>query len=228
MMGRIRPSWYLFIFIVLALIFGPVRLVYASPITLDGQFDDWEGQAYMDDPAYDAFVNGDIVKFGWATNDDDSNLYFMIKCQGWDDIVDNGIPAHFYLYFDINDNGNYLEKEDRYLDIRYQPMLNGKVSLSLYKQKGGIIKSYSGNWGESAGEGGRICEFKVDMDDLGMYPGQSIRMYLESRYGHRDRCPDRGDIQWSPIPIMPLWALISIFVAALLVGTYFIRKRMRA
>lgn len=100
--------------------------------------------------------------------------------------------------------------------------------VCIYINKGGKITDYNDYWGESALEGGSRCEFYVDMEELGMYPGQPIRMYVESRYGHGDRCPDNGDIQWSPIPIMPLWALITIFVAALLTGTYFIRKRMKA
>lgn len=227
-MGKLKMITGLLVLLLLLLAAPVSGVLAASPITLDGQFDDWEGQAFMDDPSYDAFVNGDIVKFGWATNDDDSNLYFMIQRRDWENKGDNGIPTHFHIYFDMNDNGNYGEKADRYLAIHYHPMLDGRVSLHLYKQKGGKITDYNDYWGESALEGGSRCEFYVDMEELGMYPGQPIRMYVESRYGHGDRCPDNGDIQWSPIPIMPLWALITIFVAALLTGTYFIRKRMKA
>lgn len=224
-MGKLKMITGLLVLLLL-LLAAPVRgVLAASPITLDGQFDDWEGQAYMDDPAYDAFVNGDIVKFSWATNDDDSNLYFMIERAGTDK---TNILARFYLYFDINDNGNYNDRADYYLAVNYSPLFNGLVNLSLYKQRGGLVSSYSGNWGETAWEGGSRCEFKADMEKMGMSPGQPIRMYLESRFGQRDRCPDSGDIQWSPIPIMPLWALITIFLAALLTGTYFIRKRMKA
>jgi len=227
MMGRIRTSWYLFIFIVLALIFGPVQLAYASPITLDGQFDDWEGQACMNDPAHDSNPSGDILKFYWATNDDDSNLYFMIERRGWGDENDP-VPTVYRLNLDLSDNGIYHNGNDRYLLIQYHSFLDGLVAIDLYKGNGQYMTSYSGNWGESTPGGGRKCEFSVSMDDLHMFPAQSIRMYVKSYHIINDRCPDSGDIQWSPIPIMPLWALISIFVVALLTGTYFIRKRMKA
>jgi hypothetical protein len=199
----------------------------ASPIILDGQFNDWKGQAYMSDPAEDA-QKGDILNFYWATNDNDSNLYFMIERLAGEKESDTGQPVNYYLYFDINDNGDYKEKSDCYLSITYHPRQNGHVELALFRQKGGKITDYNGYWGESEQEGGSRCEFKVNMDDLGMYPGQPMRMYVVSDYGHGDRCPDSGDIQWSPIPIMPLWALITIFVVALLTGTYLIRKRMMA
>jgi hypothetical protein len=196
----------------------------ASAITLDGSFDDWEGQAYITDPPKDGNDFGDIVKFSWATNDNDSNLYFMIERTGEDKL---NILTHFQLYFDINDNGNYKDKGDYYLIVHYAPAFNGLVDLYLHKQKGGLVSKYYGYWGENAWEGGRRLEFKVDMEKMGMSPGQPIRMYVESTIGKGDRCPDSGDIQWSPIPIMPLWALIIIFLAALATGTYFIRKRMK-
>jgi hypothetical protein len=226
MQGRAKTSWYIFIFIVLALVFAPVQSAYASPITLDGKFGDWEGQAYMDDPAYDANASGDIVKFYWATNDGDSNLYFMIERRGWGEIIDL-LPIEYRLNLDISDNGIYHNDNDRYLLIRYHPFLGGLVVVDLYKGNGSFIKSYSGYWGESTTRGGRKCEFSVSMEDLHMFPAQPIRMYVESHHIINDRCPNKGDIQWSPIPIMPLWALISIFAAALLAGTYFIRKRMK-
>lgn len=225
-MGKLKLTISVIILGVFILAFTG-SLFAASPITLDGQFDDWEGQAYMADPAYDA-KQGDILSFYWATNDNDSNLYFMIQRLVGEKKNDSGQPVNYYLYFDVNDNGQYEDSSDYYLSIRYHPNQEGKVDLALYRQKGGKITDYSGNWGEDEQEGGSRCEFYVAMENLNLYPGQPIRMYVESRYGHGDRCPDSGDIQWSPIPIMPLWALITIFVAALLTGTYFIRKRMKA
>ncbi|MGS0765339.1 hypothetical protein [Syntrophomonas curvata] len=205
----------------------PSGVFASSTITLDGQFDDWEGQASIADPAYDSNPSGDILKFYWATNDDDSNLYFMIERRGWGNI-DDPLPTVYRLNLDLSDNGIYHNGNDRYLLIHYHPFLDGLVSIDLYKGNGKYMKSYSGEWGECTPRGGRKCEFGVSMDDLHMFPAQSIRMYVQSYNLINDRCPDNGDIQWSPIPIMPLWALIAIFTAVLLAGTYIIRKRMKA
>lgn len=228
-MGKFRIITCMLVVGVFLLVFTG-SLLAASPITLDGQFEDWEGQAYMSDPDNDA-RKGDISKFYWATNDEDSNLYFMIERLIKGHGNDKKNPVQYILYFDMNDNGKYNDDADRYLDVNYHPgkdSSKGTVDLALFRHQGGKISDVSGYWGESENEGGCRCEFKVNMEHLGMYPGQPIRMYLVSDYGHGDRCPENGDIQWSPIPIMPLWALISIFVGALLTGTYFIRKRMKA
>lgn len=223
-MGRIRPSWYLFIFIVLALIFGPAQLAYASPITLNGKFADWDGQACMNDPAKDATSANDILKFCWANNEDDSNLYFMVERASGSNFY-YMFSVNYRLFLDINDDGAYNGATDAYVDIFYSPLFSGLVIAYTYRSDGTSLGSTNGYWGDTVARGGRKCEFSVSMEQLGIYPAQPIRMYISS---NGDRVPDSGDIQWSPIPIMPLWALISIFVVALLVGTYFIRKRMRA
>ncbi|NLX03393.1 MAG: hypothetical protein GXY40_12840, partial [Syntrophomonadaceae bacterium] len=70
-------------FLTIVFLGGIVSLTYASPITLDGKFADWDGQACMNDRAYDSNPSGDILKFYWATNDNESNLYFMIERRGW-------------------------------------------------------------------------------------------------------------------------------------------------
>lgn len=177
----------------------------------------------MNDPAKDATSGNDILKFYWANNEDDSNLYFMVE-RAFGSNFHHMWSVSYRLFLDINDDGIYNGATDAYADITYSPYVYGLVVAYTYRSDGTSLGSTTGYWGETNARGGRRCEFSVSMEKLGIYPAQPIRMYITS---NGDRVPDSGDIQWSPIPIMPLWALISIFVMALLTGTYFIRKRMK-
>lgn len=202
----------------------------ADPIVMDGQFADWEGQAVMPDPARDALPSADILNFYWGTNSDEKKLYFMIARRGWGENPDP-IPSLYRVYLDMSDNGHYNNGNDRFMDISYNPFINGIVTVALYKgndhgRGNKLIKFYSGNWGESNSYGGQKCEFYANMADLGMSPGQPIRMYVESfSLLSGDRCPDSGDIQWSPIPILGWWGLPFLLAAGLIFGVYKIRKR---
>lgn len=288
--------YMLFVLIIISLVLLPSTANAANGITLNGSFSDWDGQSNLTDRTGDAFLTGDITKFAWATNNNDSNLYFMIKRNRSNDIWDMA-PAFYKVSLDMNDNGIYWNGNDRYLLVSYFPHLDGLVMVSLFRGNGKLIKSYSGYWGEAVNQnwgwnlpiywgqqlpwnwymafpdqwGGTLpkdwtqwfhrewggifhgswgglflgdwrnafpeywngvppkagsqCEFNVSMDDLGMYPGQPIRMYAESIVLPADRVPDHGDIQWSPIPIMPVWALGAIFVALLAVGVIIIKRR---
>ena len=173
-------SLFLMVTAMLASFAHPVYGVAAvsSHITLDGQFADWEGKAHMDDQAYDAFPSGDITRFYWATNDGESNLYFMIERRGWGDLS-APLPTIYQVNLDISDNGIYHNGNDRYLIIHYNPLLDGQVLVSLYKGNGNLLKTYSGDWGESTPQGGRKCEFSVSMDDLHMFPAQSQNVCAE-------------------------------------------------
>ncbi|MGE5392049.1 MAG: hypothetical protein ACM3PE_13405 [Deltaproteobacteria bacterium] len=204
-------------------VFGLPRTVLAgSPITLDGNFDDWIGQPSMADPAEGSdWDSDDIVKFSWATNDNEEMLYFMIERNktDWCDM-----PATYYVYFDINNNGNYRDNHDRYVEVDYDPW-DGSVNVNVYDRKGRRLSSYGGTWGESSSRVGYKAEFRVPMNTLGIIPpSQTIRMYALSWFSE-DRVPNSGDIQWSPIPIMPNWLLAAIFVAGLVGAIIIIRKR---
>lgn len=270
-------------------------LAAGNDIVLDGGFADWDGQSNMTDRTEDAFLSGDITEFAWAANDSDSNLYFMIKRNRYNDVWDMA-PAFYKVNLDISNNGIFHNGNDRFLLVSYFPHLDGLVYVSLFKGNGKLIKTYWGDWGEAVSQdwagtlpdnwgealpgnwidafpeqwsgtvpkdwgkwfhrgwgeafpdrdewfpgdwgeafpedwggtlptGGTQCEFYVSMDDLSMYPGQPIRMYVESIVLPPDRVPDSGDIQWSPIPIMPAWALAGIFVAGLAVAVIIIKRR---
>lgn len=271
-----------------------------NDIVLDGSFSDWDGQANLADRTGDAFLTGDITEFAWATNDNEDNLYFMIKRNWYNDVWDMA-PAFYKVELDMNDNGIFQGGNDYYLLVAYFPHLDGMVFVNLCRANNGrVVASYSGYWGEALtadwesdlpdnwGEAlpqnwwhafpdewdgtmpdnwgkwfhrewgrpfhgnwgnkfpgawgdafpedcggvppkvGSKCEFSVPMDDLGMYPAQPIRMRVWSLVFWPDRVPDHGDIQWSPIPIMPVWVLAAIFVACLAAGVIIIKKRRAA
>ncbi|PKM76543.1 MAG: hypothetical protein CVU90_12025 [Firmicutes bacterium HGW-Firmicutes-15] len=213
-MVRINKWFVGFISLMLILLIYPCT-AFAANIQIDGNFDDWQGKASIADPTYDAFPSGDIVKFYWATNEGDSNLYFMIDRLGFGEHNDP-LPVTYRLNLDINDNGIYHNGIDRYALITYAPFLDGLITVMVFKGNDQWINYYIGNWGEGGRDGGQKCEFSIQSDDLSNYPGQSLRMYVTSYGLIEDRVPDTGDIQWSPIPILGTWVLGGIFVLGLI------------
>ncbi|MGE5392048.1 MAG: hypothetical protein ACM3PE_13400 [Deltaproteobacteria bacterium] len=192
----------------------------ANQITLDGSFNDWSGQAYLYDSLNGLFLSDDINYFYWATNEGESNLYFMIQRWSWGSWFD-WIPATLYVHLDINANGSYSDTTDRYIRVDYDPS-DGSSDVTVYTGKGKYVNSYSGNWGQTSYSGtGNKVEFKASMSDLGMYPAQSIIMYASSS------SDSTSSVQWSPIPIMPIWLLITIFGVGL-TGALIMFKKRRA
>ena len=174
----------------------------AGPIVVDGQFSDWDGQAYLDDPVGDAHIpSTDIERFYWATNPGDSTAYFMF--QRAQEHERRGVL--YLLWVDTDNNGQYGEPQDRLVAVLYRAQ-NGDsvVQVTVLTGTGQAIRTYGGDWGDSREEGGTRCEFGVSFDDLGITAGQAIRMFLQSAPGGQgdlisDRAPDAGDVQWSPV-----------------------------
>jgi hypothetical protein len=138
----------------------------------------------------------------------------------------------YQLHFDIDDNGDYEDPVDCYALITYIPTKTGSkkgwVEVELYRQSGGLVFYDEGRWGEHspAGKmGGRMCEFYLPMEDLGIFPAQSIRMYLTSE-DSEDRVPNSSDIQWSPVPTLGNVGLVMLFAVSLGVITTSLRKRL--
>lgn len=203
------------------------RPALAAAIQLDGRFEDWEGQAQMDDPTGDATENGDIVYFYWAADTGEKRLYFMIEREGTGENPDP-FPLTYRINFDLSDNGHYDNGNDRYVTISYHPFANGIVTVQVYKANNDkLIETYSGDWGEWGADGGRRCEFYVSMDTLKLNPAQPLRMYVESYQVKPDRIPDVGDIQWSPIPILGKAGLAAAGTAVLALLCYNLVKRRK-
>lgn len=190
----------------------------ANDITMDGGFGDWSGQANVYDSLNGLLLTDDIYYFYWATNEGDSSLYFMIQRYSWGSWLD-WIPATFYVYLDINDNGSYSDTTDRYLRIYYDPD-DGSADITVYTGKNKTVRSYSGFWGQTSYSGtGNKVEFMATMADLGLYPAQTIRMYAASS------SDTTASVQWSPIPIMPYWLLVAVFVIGLTGLSIIINKK---
>lgn len=174
----------------------------AGPIVVDGQFGDWDGQAYLDDPVGDAHIpSTDIERFSWGTNPGDSTAYFFF--QRAQEHEPRGVI--YLLWVDTDNNGQYGEPQDRLVTVLYHPR-NGDsvVQVVVLTGMGQVVNSYGGDWGDSREEGGTRCEIGVSFADLGIGAGQAIRMFLQSAPGGQgnlisDRAPDAGDIQWSPV-----------------------------
>ncbi|MEW6276496.1 MAG: hypothetical protein AB1556_15485, partial [Bacillota bacterium] len=195
----------------------------AYKIVLDGIFGEWDGLAHITDPAGDGGVGGDVMVFYWATNPGESNLYFMVEraFPGY-----NPVSVSYQQNFDINNNGSYTDSVDRYAVITYSPTRSkGYVQVRVYRADGTLIAGYGGNWGEGTNKGQNYCEYYVTMTYLGIDPGQTIRMYLSSQAMPSDRCPDTGDIQWSPVPFMGPAGLAALLILSATLIVIFLKKK---
>ncbi len=212
-------------FILLILVLGVIWLFppgtwLVPELELDGQFDDWRGRTSLSDPLGDGRRGGDIKSLSWATNDNDKRLYFMIERHPPEP---GSLGTELCLFFDLNSNGRYDDKADKYAKILYRPLdlHRGEVKVYLYSMGGELKGNYSGYWGEGSGSASRL-ELAIPMEDLQAYPAQSLRFYLADINGEGDRLPDQGDIQWSPFPTVSksrsaiallflLWLGLSMF-----------------
>lgn len=241
---RLRRPPVLFAALLLSVfLWPPLSPAEAGRITIDGRFEDWAGQAHLADRRGDGGPGGDLASFYWATNEGESNLYFMVERyppRGETPFASGagaeekqnaqstpagketnlppavgGVPATYLIFFDTNNNGSYNDAVDRYARIDYRPKVNfGDVTVRVYRSGGSLIASYGGKWGEGVRQEQKRCEFYVTMAHLGIDPGQCIRMYLNSQAAPPDRCPDAGDIQWAPVPALGSW-LAVLFAAGL-------------
>lgn len=217
---------------VLALVLGAALLIAlpvfaAGPISLDGQFADWSGQATIGDPEGDASGAGtDIKAFYFATNPDDETAYFMAERYGG-----GGPPVTYKLFIDTNDDGNYADAGDRMGEIIYKPEGNGSdVTLTLYDGAGNLIETLADNvdWGEAKSEGGTRVEWGIAFDELGVAPFQTISMRLESSPGHSGgpTADASAAVQWSPADILGAPLLLVLLIGG---GVWFsIRRRTTA
>lgn len=230
---------------VIALALESAAAVYAAgPIVLDGQFGDWAGQPNVPDPQGDAITDADVLAFYFGNNPNDETAYFMVQR------MNSKKRLILLLRIDTNNNGVYAEPQDRIVFVRYKPTGNGsKVDVTLLAGTGQFIKTIASgaDWGESSHEGGQRVEWGVSFADLGILPGQTIRMTLMATTNSKgcgfdddfegnefeellDHDEDRGcidfvnEVQWSPANALgrPL-----VFVLALAGGVFLAWQRRR-
>lgn len=188
---------------------------------LDGEFDDWTKQACLEDLSGDSLTASDFKSISWNSNVNEEKLYFMVERFSPQDKKSELICR---LYFDINASEGYQDRIDKYADIVYSPGIDntGQVTVTLYSISGHKISTYSGSWGEGYQQGGRRFEFAIPLQDLEVYPAQSLMFYLSSMSPTADRLPDYGDNQISPFPgrvksrpliiiLIFIWLALTIF-----------------
>lgn len=188
-----------FFLAILGIWYWPPGSWMVSKLEVDGQFGDWQGRAFLSDAEDDGTAGQDFEKVCWGTNANQQKLYFMIERY----LPAGEAPMNCRLFFDINGNGSYQDRIDKFLEISYKPGSGerGRVSVHLYSIEGNLLASYGGRWGEDGRDGGRRFEFGVPMKDLNVYPAQPLRFYLCGIGSAADCLPDNGDIQWAPFPV---------------------------
>jgi hypothetical protein len=190
-----------------------------GPVVLDGQFSDWQGQAYITDPRNDALNRWtDIRYLYFATNPDEEVAYFML--ERWQARL---LAVDYVLLVDTNNNGVYTDPGDRRIAVHYTPIPNGYTDVALYNGAGGFIRTIAqdARWGES-GAGARV-EFGASFADLGIAPYQTIRIQARSMQGG-SVSDTTLEVQWSPADALG-WGLSAGL--ALLAAVWFSRKRKK-
>jgi hypothetical protein len=191
-----------------------------GPIVLDGQFTDWQGQAFISDPQNDALNRRtDIKSFYFATNPDDEVAYFML--ERWEA---GAMPVDYVLWVDTNNNGDYTEVSDRMVEVHYTPSQNGFADVYLYNGAGTFMRTIAENapWGED-GQGARV-EWGVSFVDLGIAPYQTIRLQPVSMQGNRVS-DSTAEVQWSPANALG-WLLLGSLTLLGSVWLFQRRKRL--
>ncbi len=225
----------LFVLLGTFLFFTAIGLAYAAgPIVLDSQFGDWAGQPNVPDPQGDAIAAADVLAFFFGTNPNEETAYFMVQR------VSSKKRLILLLRIDTNNNGVYAEPQDRLILVQYKPTGNAsKVDVTLLAGTGQFIKTIANgaDWGESKQEGGQRVEWGVTFADLGILPGQTIRMSLLATtkskgcdfddddfeeddlgeildHDENRRCIDMvNEVQWSPANALGRTLVFALAVA---------------
>jgi hypothetical protein len=185
----------------------------AGNIVLDGQFVDWNDQSCISDPVGDVTdPHMDITRFCFATNPGVSNAFFMAER------ANSGNAITYFLYVDVNNDGNFNDPSDIVVTIDYKPIGNGsRVTVSW---PGGSV---TGNWGEDKRVGPMKVEWYVPFSAMGISAGQPIQMYLASSYGS-GVLDTTAIVQWSPANALG-WILLAIVMVGASVWMTFLSRK---
>lgn len=200
-----RTASVLALILALALFVTP-HAGFAAPgdVVMDGEFEDWNGRAYLPDPYDDTKHHWDDVRYWyWATNDNVSALFFMIERyehsghnQEQDDKIKDEDPAyaipfqagiqegkdkdkkqvHYTIFVDLDNDGRFDEPTDATIFAAHYPKYEGLTLVNVFGPN--QYQTYTGMWGDPDNEGGRRVEFPVPFSYLGIEAGQVIRMTL--------------------------------------------------
>jgi len=225
--SRELKKWQVIGLISAIILLGVPVWVLAATLSVDGNFDDWNGQANISDPAGDGPTpNVDMLTFYWGTNPDDDHIYWMMQRE----TPQSGNPrVYYFVFLDTNNNGSYGDSEDRRVEVLYDSGKDdSQVEVTVYTGSGGQISQNSGDWGDSANEGGARAEWRASFNDLGISPNQTINMYAGASQNQNpdnmDRVPDSGDITWSPVPVLG-WIGLMVVIAGVIGLAWYTRGR---
>ncbi|KUO78638.1 MAG: hypothetical protein APF81_26960 [Desulfosporosinus sp. BRH_c37] len=202
---------------------APASAWAASVIQVDGSFADWNDQISLSDGFGDGPDGGDFKTLAWGTNLNEQELYFMIERF----TPKSGLtPMVYRLFFDMNNNGSYEDKIDKFAELQYNPSSSegDKVSLKIFSSSGKLLYEKNG----VCGDGGLKFEFALTVDELQIIPPQPIRFYLSGIGGAGDRLPGRGDVMWVPFPGKggnKIWIVAGIIVW-LVITAFFLKHRI--
>ncbi len=204
--------------------------VYAAAIVLDGQFNDWAGQPYIGDSQGDTpyWWYADLRNWYWTT--DGTNAYFMAErwppsSPKWD--------VYYFLQFDLNNNGQYSDVNDRWMLVHYKPKKKqSEVTVDLYNGQGSYLSTLATkkNWGDSEKSGGTRVEWMVSFADLGITGTTAINMVIstadvvwQGNTGWVYLLDPSAEVQWTPVDALG-WPLLIL--TALGGGWLIWRRRM--
>lgn len=170
--------------LLLAAIWLLPTVAYAAPVTIDGTFTDWAGQAHLTSPSRNGPTRTDVAAFYWASDKEMFETYWMVERQTTNRTPFNTYngqsdPVTYYLFMDLNDNGVYTDAVDRTARVFYQPLRgSSEVTVQLFDREGALLYEGSGDWGEPIERGGQRVEWSLSLFDLDLAPDQRFRVYL--------------------------------------------------
>lgn len=191
----------------------PTTVQAVETIHLDGLFYNWSDQLSLTDGPNDGPDGADFKSLSWGTNQNEQAIYFMIERYPPKNPT---MPMVCRLFLDINNNGSYEDKIDKFIEIYYDPLSQeDNVTIKLFSSSGKLLSEHQRHWGEDASAGGRKLEFSLTNKELEIFPPQPIRFYLSGIDGASDRLPGRGDIEWESFPghwINIIWVGVAIIM----------------
>ncbi|MCB2178841.1 hypothetical protein KQH61_05455 [bacterium] len=196
----------------------------AAGITLDGSFDDWDGQPCISDPLGDASsASNDLTTFCFVSDQEAELAYFMIERD-----KETNKPLTSIILIDNNNDGDYTDPEDRAIEVVYNANQNStKVDVDIFDGTGALISTVAtgANWGQTGSDGASRVELGASFADLGFAPGATVAvsMYVISMQGNT---VDDGsaEIQWTPADALGPVLLAGILLAASL-GLAYLKTR---
>jgi hypothetical protein len=206
----------------ITLVISAGEIAYAEdPIVLDGQFDDWVGEGWVDDLAGDSlFERGEITRIWWADNEDEESVFWRI------DRVPDQRSVTYVVGVDANNDGNVDSSSDRLINVYYAPLPDSSivhVVVDAADTNAHVFGPVVTDSGLSDEEGGASVEISVPIDVLGLSAHQPARFYIWSKQGQLiDRVPNNGDVQWTPVDVLGKVLLSLVFVVGL--GVIWIKR----